>query len=122
MVAILGHLKPIGIRYADQYSSLQHIGFFAVAACNCGFFISAGRATRAGFAGWHVLDFDFEVLRAILRPSARGGIKSVTILLPVSCIRRYGPLIAAISGKAGQGTALASCDRRRLLSHTPFLY
>jgi len=54
------------------------------------------------------LDFGLEVLHAIVRASALGGIKSVPILLPVSCVRRYGPLIAAIGGKAGQGTALPS--------------
>jgi len=73
----------------------------AVAACDCAFFSSAGRATRAGFAGKHVLRFGLEVLHAILRASARGGIKSVPILLPVSRIRRYGPLIAAIGGEVG---------------------
>ena len=94
----------------------------AIAGCDRGLFVAAIRATRAGFAGCHVLGFGLEALHAILRASALGGVKSVTILLPVSRIRRYGPLIAAIGGEAGQGTALPSRGRRRLLSNIPFLY
>jgi len=80
---------------------LQGIGFFAIAGGDRGFFTSAGRATRAGFAGWHILGFELEVLLVILRASALGGVKSVTILLPLSRSRRYEPLIAAIGGEAG---------------------
>ena len=77
----------------------------AVAGCDRSLFISAGRATRAGFAGRRVLGFGLVALLAILRASALGGINSATIRLPVSCGPRYGPLIAAIGG-AGQGMAV----------------
>jgi len=101
---------------------LQHIVFFAIADSDRGFFTAAGRATRAGFAGWHVLDFDLEVLLAILRASALGGVKSVTILLPLSCVRPCGPLIAAIDRKAGEGTARCLLAVWRWMGKTPFLY
>jgi len=68
------------------------------------------------------LGFGLEVLSATLRASARGGIKSVIILLPMSRAPRYGPLIAAIDGEAGQGTALPSRGQRHLLNTIPFLY
>ena len=89
----------------------QRMGLSAVAGFDRGLFVSAGRASRAGFAGWHVLGFGLEGLLAILRASALGGINSVTILLPISCVPRYGPLIAAVNAPAadacsGSGTAL----------------
>jgi len=59
-------------------SWLQLLACGAVAACDCGFSASAGRATRAGFAGGHVLGFGLEVLHALLPASGRSGIKSVT--------------------------------------------
>ena len=43
----------------------------------------AERATRADFAGWHVLGFDLEDLQALAQLCGRGGIKSVTI--PCRC-------------------------------------
>ena len=88
----------------------------ADADCDRGLFLSAGRATRAGFAGDHFLGFDLNVLQAILRASAISGIKSVTILLPLSCVHHYGPLIAAIRAEAGQGTATLRRSQRHRFS------
>ena len=85
-------------------SMRQRMAYGAVAGCHRGIFVSAGRASRAGFAGGHVLGFGLDVLLAILRASALGGIKIVTILSPVSCVPCYGPLIAAIHREAGQDT------------------